>query len=91
MVMLAVPALGGAFAESLHVTPVPALPSRHQPLPASIGGRTQNLTYQWPGVYFEATFAATSVYFSVGPGDAILHVSVDVKPVASPCRRTVKR
>jgi len=83
MVLLALPGFGGAFAESLHVTALQSLPSKHQPLPAAIGGRTQNLTYQWPGVYFEATFAATAVYFSVGPGDAILHVSVDDEPVAS--------
>lgn len=84
--------LGGAFAETLHVTPVETLPSVLRPLPMSTGGRVQvervektaaNYTYQWPGAYFEATFKGTSVYFTVGPGDGILHVWVDSQPVGS--------
>jgi lysophospholipase L1-like esterase len=91
-VLIVVLSFNGVFAESLHVSPVKTLPSNLQPLPASTGGRMHiegdrkhatSFTYQWPGAYFEATFAASSVYFTLGPGEEILHVSVDGKPVAS--------
>ena len=80
-VLLTVLTLDAALAARLHVTPIKTLPSVLRPLPASTGGRVQNFTYQWPGIYFEATFSGTAVFFNVGPGDAILHVRVDDKPI----------
>lgn len=35
------------------------------------------LSYQWPGVYVEATFVGESAYFTLGPGKVILHVLAD--------------
>lgn len=86
--LIAVLGLDGAFAEGMRITPAQTLPASLRPLPMAIGGRiqvdgTRNYTYQWPGVYFEATFTGTSVYFKVGPGDAILHVRVDDEPAGS--------
>lgn len=90
-VLVTVLALDAAFAARLQVTSIKTLPATVQPLPAATGGRVQNFNYQWPGVYFEATFSGTAVFFKVGPGDAILHVRVDdeiaatlVKPAAGP-------
>jgi lysophospholipase L1-like esterase len=65
------------------------------PLAYSIGGRvlatpstdprfgSHALTYQWPGTYFEAAFSGTEVYFAVGPGDEILHITLDHRPLVS--------
>lgn len=47
------------------------------------GNGAASYTYQWPGAYFEAAFAGTSVYFTLGPGDEILHVWVDNQRVGS--------
>ena len=41
------------------------------------------LRYQWPGLYFESKFEGRSVYFNLGPGDAILRVLVDGKWVGT--------
>lgn len=46
---------------------------RVAPASAEAGG----VRYQWPGVSFETAFRGDGVLFSVGPGDVILHVSVD--------------
>ncbi|MBI1684757.1 SGNH/GDSL hydrolase family protein [Caulobacter hibisci] len=60
------------------------------PLPALTGGRVvasaDGWTYQWPGVHFEAAFEGGSVLVKLGPGDQILHLSVD----GAPARRLVK-
>jgi lysophospholipase L1-like esterase len=52
-----------------------------KPLPFIVGGRVaakeDGLTYQWPGVYFEAAFTGGSVFFRVGAGDQILHLLID--------------
>lgn len=72
-----------ACAENLRISPVQALPAVLRPLPMSIGGRMQGFTYQWPGAYFETTFAGSSVYFRLGAGDKILHVSIDNQPAVS--------
>ena len=45
--------------------------------PQAAGRMTADGTYQWPGLYFEATFKGDSAWFETGPGDVILHVSVD--------------
>jgi len=82
-VLVTLLAFEGAYAETSHVTPVQTLPSTLHPIPAMTGGRVQNFMYQWPAVYFEATFSGSSVYFTVGPGDAVLHVRVDNEPVVS--------
>lgn len=81
--LLTVLTLDAAFATRLQVTPVKSLPTVLRPLPASTGGRVHNFTYQWPGIYFEATFSGTAVFFKVGPGDAILHVRVDHEPAVT--------
>jgi len=60
------------------------------PLPMSVGGRVLHQTdascrafgtkcyvYQWPGTYFEAAFRGHEIFFEVGRGDEILHVTVD--------------
>jgi lysophospholipase L1-like esterase len=41
-----------------------------------------DFTYQWPGTYFRAVFAGTSVFFRVVKGDQILHVVVDGQAAA---------
>ena len=71
------------------VTSAPALTV----LPMHIGGRslrspeaqasdfgTLAVETQWPGVYFEAAFRGSEVFFRVGPGHEILHVVVDNEP-----------
>jgi lysophospholipase L1-like esterase len=71
----------------------PALhPPQLTPLRFSIGGRVLpapnrdprfggvEYTHQWPGIYFEAGFSGTEVYFATGKGDEILHVTVDHQP-----------
>lgn len=79
--------------ESRQVSAVATPPAGLTALPATVNGRAlpvdTGYRYQWPGVYFEAAFVGPSLYFSVGPGDTILHVVVDsvrkatlVKPVA---------
>jgi lysophospholipase L1-like esterase len=67
-------------------------PPQLTPLGFSIGGRVLpvansdprfggvDYTYQWPGIYFEAAFSGTEVYFATGKGDEILHVTVDHQP-----------
>jgi lysophospholipase L1-like esterase len=81
--LFAVLTLDAASAARLQVTPVKTLPAVLQALPATTGGRVHDFTYQWPGIYFEATFSGTAVFFKIGPGDAILHVRVDDEPVAT--------
>lgn len=73
------------------VAPVAALPVGLKPLPMTIGGRVQQkdgaYVYQWPGTYFETAFKGQAVYFGVGKGDEILHVTVDgeaAAPLAKP-------
>jgi len=70
----------GSFAATRFVS-VPQLPADSQKLPAHSAGRLSTAgAYQWPGLYFEATFEGSSVYFTMGPGDVILQVRVDGKP-----------
>lgn len=65
-----------------------AAPAGLIPAPAYVGGRVvragapgaETFTYQWPGTYFETAFTGTELYFKIGPGDVILHVSVDGQP-----------
>jgi lysophospholipase L1-like esterase len=74
-----------AFAAEPRVSAVTAPPPILAPLPAStvgrvvverVGGRDV-YRHQWPGVYFDAAFEGPALYFSVGPGETILHVVVD--------------
>ncbi len=56
-----------------------------KPLAMSVGGRVAgegSLKYQWPGAYFETAFDGSSAYFTLGPGDVILHVLVDGQALA---------
>lgn len=74
-----------AFAGEPRVSAVATPPATLAPLPASTVGRvvTERVggrdvyRYQWPGVYFDAAFEGTALYFSVGPGETILDVGVD--------------
>ncbi len=82
---------GSAMAAAPVVSPVASAPAGLKSLPMSIGGRVQKTsdayTYQWPGTYFETAFDGQAVYFNVGKGDEILHVTVDGQasaPVVKP-------
>ncbi len=63
-----------------------------------VGGRvvradTGSFTYQWPGTYFETAFTGTELYLRLGPGDVILHVSVDgeaLAPLVKPATGTYR-
>jgi lysophospholipase L1-like esterase len=57
--------------------PVAKTPASLQVVPAQPHGRIANDRYQWPGLYFEATFRGRSLYFKTGPGDVILNAFVD--------------
>ena len=79
-------AAGPVMAAAPVVAPVATAPADLKALPMSIGGRVQAKdgawTYQWPGTYFETAFKGQAVYFRVGPGDEILHVTVDGQATA---------
>ncbi|HEY4010302.1 MAG TPA: GDSL-type esterase/lipase family protein [Acidobacteriaceae bacterium] len=76
---------------SIHKSPTPPALT---PLTLAIGGRLQtkptdtrtfggkNYIYQWPGTYFRAAFAGSSVYLRILQGDQILHIVVDDSPAA---------
>jgi lysophospholipase L1-like esterase len=78
-----------AFAEP-RVSPAPS-PSVAQaqaqtPVAAEVVGRAvrrgAGWLHQWPGVYFEAAFQGTTVWFDIGGGDQIVRVLVDGAPLA---------
>lgn len=83
-----------ACAAPVTVHKVVAPPSLH-PLQMSVGGRmlitpspdtafgARNYSYQWPGSYFRAEFAGTSVFFRIVAGDEILHVQADGRLVVT--------
>jgi len=80
-----------ASAQTPHIAPA-AHPPQLTPLAYSVAGRTlaapstdprfgaQALNYQWPGTYFEAAFSGTAVFFATGPGNEILHITLDRQP-----------
>jgi lysophospholipase L1-like esterase len=51
--------------------------------PRVAGRVTASGQYQWPGLYFEATFDGRAVWFETGPGDVILRVSIDGVPAGT--------
>src|ERR1043165_3507752 len=60
------------------VSPASGRPAGAVSVAPQVAGRmAANGDYQWPALYFEATFEGRSVWFEIGPGDVILHVSVD--------------
>ena len=62
---------------------LPESPHGTKPLPAHIPGRiTAQGEYQWPGLYFEAKFKGSNVYFETERG-VILHVLVDGESVGT--------
>ncbi len=82
---------GPVIAAAPVVAPVATAPAGLKSLPVTVGGRMQQkdsaYTYQWPGTYFETAFEGQAVYFTVGKGDEILHVTVDgqgAAPVIKP-------
>jgi lysophospholipase L1-like esterase len=80
-----------ACAQTPQIAPV-ANPPQLKPLSFSIGGRVlpapvrdarfggHTYIYQWPGTWFEASFAGSQVCFDIGKGKVILHVIVDNQP-----------
>jgi lysophospholipase L1-like esterase len=86
--ILALSASSAAIAAP-RLLPLAAPPADLRELPTSVGGRVvtagegkeKTFRYQWPGVYFEAGFSGTAAYFKLGPGNVILHLSVDGKPL----------
>lgn len=87
--LLATGASASALAATPSVVPMQDIPSDYTPAPLSVGGRvapvsaegSSGVSHQWPGVYFETSFLGDSVAFRTGPGEVILHVQVDGKPV----------
>jgi len=66
------------------LTPIDRTPPGAVSVSARAAGRmTATGQYQWPGLYFEATFKGRSVYFETGPGNVILHLSVDGVPAGT--------
>lgn len=80
-----------AFAQTAHIAAV-ANPPQLKPLVFAVGGRVlpaaavdarfgqHEYVCQWPATYFEAAFQGSAVYFETGPGDQILHVTLDHQP-----------
>lgn len=79
-------ALADSPRNAARVVSVPSLPTV-KTLEANSPGRLQRASggdsYQWPGLYFEARFNGTAVFFKVGAGDVILRVLVDGEPVGT--------
>ena len=66
------------------VARISEIPAGTQRIQAHTAGRVgADGAYQWPGVYFEAKFEGSGIYFTTGPGDVILQVRVDGKPVGT--------
>ena len=66
------------------VTPVSGTPARAVRVSAQVPGRiTATGQYQWPGLYFEATFIGRDAWFETGPGNVILRVSLDGVPAGT--------
>jgi lysophospholipase L1-like esterase len=80
------PAPAPSPAATITVTPAPAGMAAGIPLPLHVGGRVDRTAdgyrRQWPGTYLEGAFRGTGAALRVGPGDAILTVSVDGRIVA---------
>jgi len=78
-----------ALAAAPSLVQVDAIPAGYLPASMSTGGRVVRATVegqavvdqQWPGVYFETAFRGDTAIFRIGPGDVILHVQVDGKPL----------
>jgi lysophospholipase L1-like esterase len=81
--------LSAGVAQTATVTKVEAIEGT-APLAMSVGGRVlvekdtanqafggEKYTYQWPGIYFAASFKGTEANFRVGEGKQILHVVAD--------------
>ena len=88
VVLLATGTALPAIAATPSVVQLEELPAGYVPAPLSVGGRVApgvdgngGFDQQWPGVYFETRFRGDSVAFRIGPGEVILHVQVDGKPV----------
>ena len=72
------------------ISPASVALSDLTPLRTRVGGRVEETnsgpltlyTYQWPGTYFETGVTGKDVYFQVGTGDVILHVTVDGQALA---------
>ena len=76
-----------AAAAAASVTPAPATTVAGAALATRVVGRTVPVATgrqrQWPGTYVEAAFRGRQALLRVGPGDVILHVSVDGARVAT--------
>jgi lysophospholipase L1-like esterase len=82
--LIALPfASANAFAVP-RVAPISEIPAGTQSIQAHTAGRVDaDGSYQWPGLYFEARFKGSSIYFRTGPGDVILQIRVDGKSVGT--------
>ncbi len=86
--------IDAAFAEEPRIARLDQATERTIPANVHVGGRAlietiarqQEYRYQWPGVYFETAFHGTRAYFTLGPGDVILHVVVDGRTIESMTR-----
>jgi lysophospholipase L1-like esterase len=52
------------------------------PISVQVSGRAQRMPdgmfrYQWPGIYFFASYQGSALYFRLGGGDQDLHINVD--------------
>src|SRR5438874_12457541 len=78
-VLYSASALAGAT-----LAPAQSVPAGAKSVRAHIAGRVNaSGQYQWPGLYFETRFKGPAIYLKTGPGDVILHVSVDGAPVGT--------
>jgi lysophospholipase L1-like esterase len=81
--------LAAAAPVGVHIAPATSATDAVRTLPARVGGRALNVgtaaaprwQRQWPGTYFETAFAGSAAGFKVGPGDVILNVIVDGRPL----------
>ena len=76
--------LSGMTLAAPRITPETGQPPGAVSVSPRVPGRiTASGQYQWPGLYFEATFKGRLVWFETGPGDVILRVSVDGVPAGT--------
>jgi lysophospholipase L1-like esterase len=85
-----------AGAASPHVETIAAWPVGSVALAARPVGRVERRSgehgwrYQWPGTYFEARFAGTTVYVDLGSGEKHARVSIDGREVADLLRPAMR-
>lgn len=79
----------GAEAATPRLSRIDAVAADYAPAAMAIHGRVAaaptadagEVRFQWPGIAFETAFRGDGVAFSFGPGEVIVHVSVDGRPL----------